>query len=156
MGAYWDTKVTHLIIIQWITHSIFLCFCSHWLFLRFRRSTQMHESSWPGSIIPSHPLSFSRIPCESRQRCGGVLMMSILPSSYAISPHCPPVPPHVFCSQVGVCVIPWILVSEIDFSLMRTRIQVICGSKISIVNWWPGSSKIHVKMINFHLLGWGS
>ena len=47
----------HLIIIQRITHSIFLMLSSHSLCVIFRGSTQLRGSSQPGSIILPHPLS---------------------------------------------------------------------------------------------------
>jgi len=137
--------------------------CSHSLFPRFCRSTYLRRSSRLGSIIPSHPLppvlepeqpihtNSLWMPPEVRQ-----CIDDRLSAFYStISPHHPLVLPPLDCSLVGVCVWPKIVVSEIDCSLMRTRIQVICGSEIAIVNFGPRTSKIHVETINFHLLGWG-
>jgi len=61
MGGYRDTDVPHHVI-QPITHSIFRSFCSHLLFPRFRRSTQLRGSRWPGSVIPSDLLPALREP----------------------------------------------------------------------------------------------
>jgi len=162
-GAYGDTEVTHLIIVQRITHSIFPCCaltCSGWDFV------DPHNWVDPRGRVVSYLLThfprsssnscyFSWIPFECLQRCGWVLMMGLLPSSSIVSPHCPPVLPHLDCSLVAVCVGPQILVSEIDFSLMRTHKQVICGLEIAIVNLWPGRSTICAEMIHFHLPRWG-
>jgi len=101
----------HLIIRN--KHSIFPSSWSHALLLNFYGSTRfgwilVHScqaftdphivccSSWPG--IPSNTLtlflhslsqtrSLSRIPFGCHARCGGVLMISCLPSSSTISPH---------------------------------------------------------------------